>query len=99
LKINEIKNVKVGLYQENIDTYMSLEFDCKADEDYTCKVLRLDLSYLTLQLDYESGRSYVEIPIRAVNGKYAEFIKIDNPKEMSVEEIEKELGYKIKIKN
>ena len=101
--IKNYKNYKVGLYIEDEKTYMRLEFDSELyDGKVTHNIIpRIDLSTINVVDGNEDNfiyRSYIEFHSDLANDAFMLVTDVTPCKEMTVEEIEKELGYKIKIK-
>lgn len=104
--IKNYKNYKVGLYIEDEKTYMRLEFDSELyDGEVTHNIIpRIDLSTINVVDRNEDNFPYrpdffIEFHSDLANDTFMLVTDVTPRKEMTVEEIEKELGYKIKIKD
>ena len=112
-KYNKIKNIKIGLYEEDGNTYMSLEGTTKVGNGNAIfNLQKIDISQMEffkntvseyIQISYDKKPiyhyidCYVKFPVIPVDDVLITTKIIE--KEMTLNEIEKELGYKIKIKN
>lgn len=105
----EILNPQATFYKKNNHTYMKLEFDGIINgKKVRYLIPKIDFESFTMEIDTQ--KLYHENVFITDFGSFAE-LKFDlcsldgrfyttknlEPKEMTVKEIEKELGYKIKI--
>lgn len=105
--IKKNKNFKVGLYTETDlnkeeNTYMSLEFD---SELYNGAIIHANIPKINLNsinmINSNFNYHYsldVEFNTHSVKDSFITMTDVTPYKEMTVKDIEKELGYKIKIK-
>jgi hypothetical protein len=101
--IKENKNYKVKLYIENKKTYMCLEFDSEFYDGTIIHAIipKINLNTIDIVEEHLSHCQNFSIKFHTdlVNESFMLMNDVTPRKEMTVEEIEKELGYKIKIKN
>lgn len=108
---NSLYDFKVGLFYEKDKPYLSLEGKTK-DNKAEINLFKIDLTNLVINTDvaniYDDVRFLpiktlkdysVTFPLKTNENDVAYTVKFDDRKEMTKEQIEKELGYKIKIKD
>lgn len=104
--INEV--TKVSVYYENGEPFLTIEGQISGGK---LTIPRIRLSHLSVKIEegaLECGnnyltvsrKGYVEIPIEPIENEALVFYEANKPqtKEMTIREIEKKLGYNIKIK-
>lgn len=105
----EILNPQATFYKKNNHTYMKLEFDEIANGNKVrYSIPKIDFESFTVDIDrqklYHQGTFITEFvsaaelkfDVCSLDGKFCTIQNLD-PREMTVKEIEKELGYKIRI--
>lgn len=95
-------NFKAEFFTENGKPFMKLEFD-KVDCDnrtYHVVIHKIALGEFNLEkFNYPFDHAIIKLDVLANNcNEYMFFTETTDYKEMTIEEIEKKLGYKIKIK-
>jgi hypothetical protein len=100
-KFEKLNNLKVATFSEEGKMYMSLmgEYLPEGYRERNLVIPKINLSDIRIELDSNGYKScYLLLQIKeGENGELYSF-KEPEAKEMTIEEIEKQLGYKIKIK-
>jgi len=91
---------KVSLYNEDGNIFMSIESTFNNDILGKCRAIIPKIDLNSCSFDWNPSHSEIRFLVLPCNGAYYEFVDDDfecPPREMTKEEIEEELGYKIKI--
>ena len=106
--MNKIINPKATFYEENDSMYMKLEFDSvHKNEKFHYSIPKIDLQGFSIDIDKSklyhgvnliSDYKSAELKFKLFKADGAYYSVQDlTPKEITIEEIEKKLGYKVKI--
>lgn len=94
------KNIKAELFEENNKTYMRLEFDQHkiTNEIFHTIIHKIDMSEFQFSKSEHTVGHMVSFYVYPINdGEILTQKDITPPREMTVQDIERKLGYKIKI--
>ncbi len=102
MEIESSANHKIGVYTERGNTYMTLDLDTILDDGRKMHLTipKIDLNSLSINLNegiYNTAN--ISFDLKEVKDSYMTITDITKYKEMSLNDIEKELGYKIKLTN
>ncbi|MGJ0846488.1 hypothetical protein ACR77J_07360 [Tissierella praeacuta] len=92
-------NQKVSLFNEDGKTYLGFEYDVKTNsaETVNFKIHKIDLSNIDISIDRRENRYSLTLDVIPVKDEILVMTDITPVEEMTIKEIEKELGRKIKI--